>query len=66
MVWGIAFGELLCGGLWGVCCGYVGMRTRFLSINPFMLLAALFRGFCLAGRFSCGGLTGGMANGVCV
>ena len=34
MVWGIAFGELLCGGLWGVFCGYVGMRTHFLSINP--------------------------------
>lgn len=34
MVWGIAFGELLYGGLWGVFCGYVGMRTHFLSINP--------------------------------
>ena len=34
MAWGIAFGELLRGGLWGVFCGYVGMRTHFLSINP--------------------------------
>lgn len=34
MVWGIAFGELLCGDLWGVFCGYAGMRTHFLSINP--------------------------------
>ena len=34
MAWGIAFGELLRGGLWGVFCGYVEMRTHFLSINP--------------------------------
>lgn len=47
MVWGIAFGELLCGGLWGVCCGYVGMRTHFLSINPSFLLRPGVSNECL-------------------
>lgn len=54
MVWGIAFGELLCGGLWGVCCGYVGMRTHFLSINP--QIGTLAMAFCHLSRFGSDGV----------